>query len=124
MRKIAKKDGLGNFENASDSFEPTDEEKLWAADLMGDHSPIALIRGLWFTTSKPMGMKSFVSINEQQYLHVSEQSTMTDLSKYSLSQSVKQKHAVSFCFIILTFDPFHCYFFMMNIFVISIFLSL
>ena len=62
MRKIAKQNGLGNFDNASDPLTPSDEEKLWAANLMGDHSPKALIRGLWFTTSKPMGMFNSIKL--------------------------------------------------------------
>ena len=57
-KKHAKSNGLGNFQYASDLLSPMDEGKLWTEDLMGIHSPIAILRALWFLTTKLMGMSS------------------------------------------------------------------
>ena len=61
-KKIAKSDGLGNFQHASHSLCPIDEEKLWTENLMGVHSPIAILRALWFLTTKLMGKLLFIKI--------------------------------------------------------------
>ena len=64
-RKIAKQDGLGNMPNRAEALCPDDEERLWATGQMGAHSPIALLRALWYLTSKLMGRFYFAELVTQ-----------------------------------------------------------
>ena len=54
-RKIAKKEGYGNKPNRSEALSPDDEDKLWTTGQMGAQSPIALLRAIWYLTTKLMG---------------------------------------------------------------------
>ena len=54
-RKTLKADGKGNKPHKADALTPDEEDKLWTLHLMGPYSPIALLRGLWFLTTKLMG---------------------------------------------------------------------
>ena len=65
-RKTLKADGKGNKPNKADALTPDEENKLWEYQLMGAHSPIALMRGLWFLTTKLMGMDNVKRI--ERYL--------------------------------------------------------
>ena len=54
-RRTLKADGKGNKPFRADALTPADENKLWELHLMGAHAPLALLRGVWFLTTKLMG---------------------------------------------------------------------
>ena len=54
-RKALKAAGKGNKVNRSDALSPSEEDQLWTSGAMGPDSPKALLRAMWFLTSKLMG---------------------------------------------------------------------
>ena len=97
-RKIAKQQGLGNRPNRAEAFSPDDEERLWTTGQMGAHNPLALLRALWFLTSKLMG-KLFLLLMEDG---VQNQIVMINIFVYSLPYRFNQEHVFSLIYLFFT----------------------
>ena len=107
--KIAKHEGKGNLPHRAEVLSPDDEEKLWATTQMGAHSPIALLRALWWLTGKLMGnyLRWFIqSLLLNRYDKPSKYTVYQSDSALNLYSSVHVLLFFIFPFILLWRIPF------------------